>query len=127
MFKTSKDKENIVPENKTEDNVSHDFITHNMPAPHRFSGQTFSNGSAAKSDRAINVSGAQNHKKVGFLIITGGLIMIFVLLYLGYSYFIKPSLNQPVAEPATKIATETPTEIHNFHLYYNSIHLILKL
>lgn len=109
MFnKTSKAKENIVPENKAEDKVSHDFITHNMPAPHRFSGQTFSSETAAKSDRAINASGVQSHHKVGFLIIAGGLIMIFALLYLGYSYLIKPSLNQPAAPVENKTATETP-------------------
>lgn len=111
MFKTSKDKENIVPEKKAEDNVSRDFITHNMPAPHRFSGQTFSNGSASKSDKAINIQGVQNHQKVGFLIITGGVILIVALIYFGYSYFIKPSLNQPVAKIENKVATETPAEI----------------
>lgn len=108
MFnKSKKAKETPALENKTEDKISHDFITHNMPAPHLFSGQTFSSESAAKNDRAINISGVQDHHKVGLLIIIGGLIMIVALLYLGYYYLIKPSLNQPAVPVEDKVDTET--------------------
>lgn len=92
MFSSKKDNDNL-NKNK-EDEVVHDFITHNMPAPHRFSGQTFSSAEN-KSDRAIIVTGPESHHKIGILIIIGGLILIIALVYLGYSYFIKPMINEP--------------------------------
>lgn len=108
MFNNSKPKENI-PETKTEDKISQDFVTHNMPAPHLFSGQTFSNGTTTKTDKAISASGAESHHKIGFLIIAGGIILIGVLFYFGYAYFVKPLLGtKEVVAPITNTATETP-------------------
>ena len=111
MFNTgNKPKESIKTDNKTEDKVVHDFVTHNMPASHRFSGQTFSNGSVVKSDKAISNSGPENHQKIGLLIIGGGLVLIVILFYFGYSYFIKPAVNQPNLENNyINVATETST------------------
>lgn len=107
MFNSSKAKENIA-EAKTEDKIGQDFITHNMPAPHLFSGQTFSNGTKTKTDKAITVSGAESHHKVGILIIAGGLILIGVLFYFGYAYFIKPMLTPKEIAPVTDVVKETP-------------------
>jgi len=108
----SKPKESVNHDNKTEDKVVHDFVTHNMPAPHRFSGQTFSNGQVTKSDKAISNSGPENHQKIGLLIISGGLVLIIVLIYFGYSYFIKPAVSQPRIETNySNLATETPTTV----------------
>jgi len=107
MFKnSSKPKDLVGSDTKKEDKLSQDFITHNMPAPHRFSGQTFSDGSN-KSDKAITVSGPESHHKVGLLIICGGLILIAALFYFGYSYFIKPYLATTTVQP-TNIITEKP-------------------
>ncbi len=107
MFNSSKPKE-LISENKTEDKIGQDFITHNMPAPHLFSGQTFSNGTTTKTDKAISVSGAESHHKVGVLIIVGGLILIGVLFYFGYAYFVKPLLAPKEIAPVTSVVKETP-------------------
>jgi hypothetical protein len=108
MFKSNKPKE-LISEDKTEDKISQDFITHNMPAPHLFSGQTFSNGAVAKTDKAILISGAEKHHKVGILIIIGGLILIGVLFYFGYAYFVKPLLAPKETAPVTNVVSdETP-------------------
>lgn len=92
MFSNKKEIKNL--DNSKTDTAVHDFITHNMPAPHRFSGQTFSNGQQ-KTDRAIAISGPENHHKIGLLIIIGGLFLISALIYFGYSYFIKPMISEP--------------------------------
>ena len=91
MFNTNNSAKSNHSSEKIEDKINQDFVTHNMPAPHLFSGQTFSSG-ATKSDKAITVSGPESHHKIGLLIISGGLILIAALLYFGYSYFIKPML-----------------------------------
>jgi len=109
MFNSSKSKELATPENKVDDKIGYDFITHNMPAPHLFSGQTFSNGATTKTDKAISVSGAESHHKIGILIIVGGVILVIILFYFGYAYFVKPLLGtKEVATPITNVATETP-------------------
>jgi hypothetical protein len=105
---TSKSKELLNHDDKNEDKVVHDFVTHNMPAPHRFSGQTFSNGSATKRDKAISGPDNGSHQKIGLLIIGGGLILIVILFYFGYSYFIKPVINQ--SNIGTNLNNNTVTE-----------------
>lgn len=110
MFNTPNKIENTNnSDKKGEEKNAQDFITHNMPAPHRFSGQTFSAQATTKSDKAISSSGPESHHKIGILIIGGGLILVGVLIYFGYSYFIKPLISQP-AEVITPnvVATETP-------------------
>lgn len=108
MFNSDNSAKNNQSSEKIEDKINQDFVTHNMPAPHLFSGQTFSS-STVKSDKAIVISGPESHHKIGLLIISGGLILISALIYFGYSYFIKPMLNQPSAEVTPNvIATKTP-------------------
>ncbi len=128
MFNSSKKKPTSI--NDTTDQVNKDFVTHNMPGAHRFSGQTFSSGTAVKNNSSLNNPSAVNHQKVGLLIIGGGFILIILLFYFGYSYFIKPLLKEPalgtnnnqvvtapevitskteeVLLPPQTIATETP-------------------
>src|SRR5680860_957229 len=110
MFNANNSKSSNNENKKIEDKVAQDFVTHNMPAPHRFSGQTFSTGET-KSDTAIAISSAEDHRKIGLLIIGGGLILIIALFYFGYSYFIKPMITQPevMVENNDKII-ETPVE-----------------
>lgn len=105
MFNNKKDNDNL-KKNKG-DEASHDFITHNMPAPHRFSGQTFSN-EESKNDKAITIAGPESHYKIGMLIIAGGLVLIIALIYFGYSYFIKPMVNKP--NPVVKIDQDSYEE-----------------
>lgn len=88
--------------------VDQDFVTHNMPGAHRFSGQTFSNGSITKDRLATDNSGVSNHHKIGLLIIGGGVILIIALFYFGYSYFVKPLLN----ESKTVVTNSNPVGIN---------------
>lgn len=113
MFKkVSKPKQALDVDKKLAEKVAQDFITHNMPAPHLFSGQTFPASATIKSDKAINNPGPESHHKVGLLIIGGGLILIVALIYFGYTYFVKPMLSQPVASTeVSQIATTTPVKI----------------
>lgn len=112
MFNNTNKPKELLNQNTTEDKVVHDFITHNMPAPHRFSGQTFSSGATTKSDQAISGSEAGSHQKIGLLIIGGGLVLIIILFYFGYSYFIKPAITQPTVETNSNVvATETPVAV----------------
>jgi len=113
MFKNfSKAKETFSQENKIDNKISQDFVTHNMPESHRFSGQTFSGQTSGKNDQAIKFSGTESHHKIGLLIIGGGLILVGALFYFGYAYFIKPYLSQPVILSSNNTqATETPIVI----------------
>lgn len=98
MFKGSQKSKIVVsPDKKIEDKVSQDFITHNMPESHRFSGQTFS-GPSVSTSKPTAISNVDSHHKIGLLIIGGGLVLIVALFYFGYSLFIKPYVKtNPVA------------------------------
>lgn len=95
---------------KIEDKVSSDFVTHNMPEPNRFSGQTFADPASRNSKKTGNLKNVESHHKVGLVIIGAGLILIGSLLYFGYVYLIKPYVkpNEPnvVSQPAkSNVAT----------------------
>lgn len=92
---------------KIEDKVSSDFVTHNMPEPTRFSGQTFSSQTTGTISKPI-VAKVSNHYTAGLIIIIGGLILVGALLYFGYSYFIKPYVLNTKVTDNTKIVEETP-------------------
>jgi Bacterial TSP3 repeat len=112
MFNSpSKTQNTTNPDKKNEDKAGQDFVTHNMPAPHRFSGQTFSDAATTKNDKAISTAGPENHHKIGILIIIVGLILVGALFYFGYSYFIKPMLSKPgpVISPITNAEVSTTT------------------
>lgn len=116
MFNSSKktDYKKQNEELKSKEGVN-DFITHNMPSPHLFSGQTFSHEDDLKIKKTSVIKEA--HHQVGILIIAGGLVLIVAIIYIGYLLLIKPVLtpqeeiveNQaPVIE---KVATIVEPEI----------------
>lgn len=89
--------------------VNEDFVTHNMPAPNRFSGQTYSTPVRTPNQaQAIPVPSDQS-KKTGVFIIAGGVVLVLALLVLGYFVFIKPALDrQTTPPPASQIETPEP-------------------
>lgn len=117
MFNSSQkiDQKNKGKELNTKE-VVNDFVTHNMPAPHLFSGQTFSSDKIVKKTSSITTTNVASHHKTGFLIIIGGIILIIAIIYVGYLLLIKPSIN-PQKEidnnqvvVVEKIATATVVE-----------------
>ncbi len=111
MFKGfQKSKITFNPDKKIEDKISADFVTHNMPESNRFSGQTFSDTKITSSNKSVIIPEVASHHKIGFLIIGGGLVLVAVLLYFGYSYFVKPLLN-PTEVPVVNINTIENNEI----------------
>ncbi len=113
MFSNSVKPKNIISsDKKIEEKVNSDFVTHNMPESHRFSGQTFTSQIKPISNKTISVPNVESHYKIGILIMSGGLILVGALVYLGYLYIIKPNLsvvNTPVV--VNKVATKTPEKI----------------
>ena len=110
MFNSSKkSKIEFSPDKKIEDKVSSDFRTHNMPEPHRFSGQTYINPQTVVANKELErPANLENHHKIGILIIGGGLILVVALFYFGYSFFIKPYLNQTPKTVADNSVVQTP-------------------
>jgi len=113
MFKKSKKPEtDKKQDNQIEEKISHDFITHNMPESRLFSDQTFSSQFKV-SKKDLSISEAKDHRKVGLLIIGGGIVLVIILLCFGYFYFIKPNVKQPVVPvketDQTFVATSTAT------------------
>lgn len=110
MFSNSVKSKNIIsPEKKIEEKVNSDFVTHNMPESHRFSGQTFTSQIKPLNNKIVNAPTAvESHHKIGILIIGGGLILVGGLVYLGYSYIIKPNLSPVKAPVAVVNNTEAP-------------------
>ncbi len=103
-------KKKAVNSNNDDEKLNQDFVTHNMPAPHLFSSQTFINESR-KKDQAINITQPENHHKIGLLIIGAGLFLIVAIFYFGYSYFIKPMISQPDKnEPQNNQTVQQPIE-----------------
>lgn len=98
----------VTPVNPEDKDISEDFIVHNMPDANRFSGQTFSNSQPIKKLPSItNDQKLSSHHKVGILIISGGLILIIILIYLAYVFMIKPVASVP---DTNNVATETITK-----------------
>jgi hypothetical protein len=94
-----------------------DFVTHNMPSSHLFSGQTFTDDKVVKKNITNPVNNAAPHHKVGLLIIFGGIILIISILYVGYTLLIKPAVKpkkelvENKSQVIEKIATATAPEI----------------
>lgn len=88
--------------NQTED-IGNDFIVHNMPKADRFAGQTFNSNPpsslkvpAIKKDLALS-----DHHKIGIFIMSGGVVLIAVLVYLAYIFLIKPASD---IDPAPQVS-----------------------
>jgi hypothetical protein len=85
-----------------------ELIIHNMPSPARLSG-SFPNSVKTVSDgyNLEPVSGKQNFKTIGLVIIGGGVIVIGVLIYLSYHFIISPAATEETAVVKTPTAAET--------------------
>lgn len=110
MFKRSK--KPSAPFNadkRIEDKVGSDFVTHNMPEPTRFSGQTFTSQTVKTNKVPLNSQVNNNHNKIGILIMVFGSILVISLIYFGYVYFVKPYVIKSEAPANTKIEEKKAT------------------
>lgn len=118
MFKNSNKKTNNTSLEKKEGGMSEeelkkrideDFITHNMPAWGRFSGQTYSSKNGGEAKAVMSSGGA---KKTGLgLMIVGGVLLVAALVA-AYWFLIKPILDKPavVVPPVVENVPEIDLE-----------------
>ena len=102
--------------NKAVDNVvtqkvNEDLIVHNMPSQKSLSGNGFLEKSGVSASFQV-LAPHNNFKKIGALIIIGGFIVIGALIYLSFTFIIKPATKNSssvaiVKQPLTNIATDT--------------------
>jgi hypothetical protein len=101
MFKNSNKKTNNTSLGKKEEGVSEeelkkrideDFITHNMPAWERFSGQTYSSKNGVEAKAVMSSGGA---KKTGLSLMIAGGVLLLAALVAVYWFLIKPILDKP--------------------------------
>lgn len=102
MFKNSNKKTNNLSLGKKEGEISEeelkkkideDFITHNMPAWGRFSGQTYSSKNGSEKTKGIMSS--DGSKKTGLSLMIIGGVFLLVALVAVYWFLIKPILDKP--------------------------------
>ncbi len=88
--------------------IHDDLVVHNMPATNRLSGPA--------TAPQPKISGKNNFKAVGILIIGGGVIFIGLLFYFSYLYIIKPAtknnantslVSAPIVSPKTDNSSAT--------------------
>lgn len=77
--------------------LSKDFVVKNMPALSSLSGASYveENKNETKSvgsQHSLNTG--DKHRKTGLIIVSGGIIFIFLIFYLAYRFLISPSLNE---------------------------------
>ena len=71
-----------------------DFVVRNMPKPKLLSGQSFRrmDPEVSQTNQSLTATESKkSFKKIGLLIISGGVIIIIILVYLSYRFVIKPS------------------------------------
>jgi hypothetical protein len=102
MFKRNKTKENLVNKEESQElkfQVDQDLLVRNMPSLHEKKDLSKKN---TNNHEQVNYSSgtsfkfapaSDSHKKVGIVIIIGGIILIIALVYLSYLFIIKPTLN----------------------------------
>jgi hypothetical protein len=85
-----------------------DFLVRNMPKPRMLSGNHYQAGAiSSPSSRPKEASAGNNFKKVGLVIIIGGLAVVCALIYLSYRLIIKPSAERLTA-PTAPVADSSP-------------------
>lgn len=95
---TSEAKEGKESEEKLKKEISENFVTHQMPAWGRFSGQTYSSKGSNIEAKAIMAAGQP--KKTGLVLVIIGVLLLIAALGAAYWFIIKPSLEKPSATPS---------------------------
>lgn len=94
-----------------------DFVVRNMPKPKFSSGQSFrrTDPEVSKINQSLSpIESKKSFKKIGLLIISGGLIVIIILVYLSYRFVIKPSAQRTSNVAETTLENNIiPTEQKN--------------
>jgi hypothetical protein len=78
--------------------VDDDLIVHNMPDQKRLAGNRLLEKAPVSSGFQISAP-KNNFKMVGMFIIVGGFIVIGILVYISYSFIIKPASKNTIANP----------------------------
>jgi len=88
-----------------------DFMVRNMPKPQALSGVSYQSAGQGIGDgrlRTVAPAAGNNFKKVGLVIISGGIIVVISLVYLSYLFIIKPSVKKPAVNTAPRSANNSP-------------------
>ena len=110
MFKKNKpsEKESI---EAAADQAFEDFIVHNMPAPASFGGPLVG-ASKPTSGLSGSLTGTNNFKLTGLIIMGSGLVFIGLIVYGSYRFMIKPlaAPQAPVAGPAVEASVPSAAD-----------------
>ncbi len=78
--------------------VDQDLVVRNMPRLANFQNQNIVHRTASQSGFMPPVSNPGNSKKIGLLIIIGGLLLVAALVYVSFSFIIKPQMSSPAPQ-----------------------------
>lgn len=112
--KNTKQTEPAGDEQVLKEKINQDLLVHNMPNLGRMAGATVQISPTAKtshptSGSSLSLSGPDNkHKKIGLLIIIGGVILIIALVYASYIFIIKPSSTSQIVNQEKNQESITP-------------------
>lgn len=81
--------------------INQEIVIHNMPSK-----TVLANFAYSQDSHGSSVFGGNQHKKIGLFIIIGGLVFVILIIYLVYSFIIKPAAKAPVV---TKAPASIPT------------------
>ncbi len=95
VSKNNKNNQNI--DTGLQTRLSKDFVVKNMPALSSLSGASYveENKTETKSlGLKQSLDSGDKHRKTGLMIVSGGIIFIFIIFYLAYRFLISPSLDE---------------------------------
>lgn len=95
VSKNNKNNQNI--DTGLQTRLSKDFVVKNMPALSSLSGASYveENKTETKSlGLQQSLDSGDKHRKTGLMIVSGGIIFIFIIFYLAYRFLISPSLDE---------------------------------